>query len=132
MMGIILRWAANTAAILIAAHLLKGLQVSGIKGAIVAAAILGLFNALVRPVLLLLTLPLNILTLGLFTLIINGSLLYLVSKVTHGLFVQGFWSAVWGALIISLISSFLSWVIDKREFIPRFPRWSAGPPYFLP
>lgn len=112
MKGIILRWAANTAAILIAAHIIRGLEVSGIKGAILAAAILGIFNALVRPVLLLLTLPLNILTLGLFTLIINGFLLYLVSKVTPGLFLQGFWSAVGGALIISLISSLLTWLID--------------------
>jgi len=112
MQGIVLRWAANTAAILIAAHLLKGLQVSGIKGAIVAAAILGILNALIRPLLLLLTLPLNILTLGLFTLVINGFLLYLVSKVTPDLIVRGFWSAILGSLIISLISGLLTWLID--------------------
>lgn len=112
MKGIILRWAANTAAILIAAHVIRGLEVSGIKGAILAAAILGVFNALIRPLLLLLTLPLNILTLGLFTLIINGFLLYLVSKVTPDLIVHGFWSAVLGSLIISLISSLLTWLID--------------------
>jgi len=97
---------------LIAAHVIRGLEVSGIKGAILAAAILGVFNALIRPLLLLLTLPLNILTLGLFTLIINGFLLYLVSKVTPDLIVHGFWSAVLGSLIISLISSLLTWLID--------------------
>ena len=112
MKGIVLRWAVNTAAILIAAHLLQGMEVRGIKGAILAAAILGIFNALIRPILLVLTLPLNIMTLGLFTLVINGSLLCLVSKVTPDLVVHGFWSAVWGSLIISLISALITWLID--------------------
>jgi putative membrane protein len=110
--GIFLRWAANTAAIWIAAQLIPGIEVRGLKGAIVAAAVLGILNALIRPLLLLLTLPLTVLTLGLSTLLINGLLLILTSKITSGLLVQGFWPAVWGALVISLLSSLLSWFLD--------------------
>lgn len=112
MKGIILRWLANAVAIFITAHLIQGLEVNGIKGAIVAAAILGIFNALIRPLLLLLTLPLNILTLGLFTLIVNGFLLFLVSKVTPQLIVQGFWPAAVGAMLISILSGLINWIID--------------------
>jgi len=109
--GILLRWAANAVAIFITAHFIKGLEVSGIKGAIIAAAILGIFNALIRPLLLFLTLPFNLLTLGLFTLIINGFLLFLVSKVTPELTIHGFWPAVLGALIISFLSGLINWLI---------------------
>lgn len=112
MKGILLRWLANTVAILATAYLLKGLEVSGLKGAIIAAAILGILNALVRPLLLLLTLPLNILTLGLFTLIVNGFLLLLVSKMTCSLVVHGFWWAVLGAILISLLSGLINWAIE--------------------
>ncbi len=112
MKGLILRWAANTVAIFITAHFVKGLQVSGLKGAIVAAAILGIFNAVIRPLLLLFTLPLNILTLGLFTLVVNGFILFLVSRVTSTLTLQGFWAAVGGALIISFLSALINWFID--------------------
>jgi putative membrane protein len=112
MKGILLRWLANTVAILTTAYLLKGLEVSGLKGAIIAAALWGILNALLRPLLLLLTLPLNILTLGLFTLIVNGFLLFLVSQMTSSLMVHGFWWAVGGAILISLLSGLINWAIE--------------------
>ena len=84
--------------------MLEGIQVSGYLSAIFAAAMLGILNALFRPILILLTLPINILTLGLFTFIINALMLKMASAVITGFDVQGFWSAVLGALIISVIS----------------------------
>jgi len=109
MRGVLLRWLILTAAVLAASWLLDGIRVSGIFPAILAAALLGIFNAVLRPLLILLTLPLTILTLGLFTFVINALLLLLVSAVIPGFDVLGFWTAVVGALIIGVTS----WLINR-------------------
>ncbi len=129
MQGILIRWLALTLAILLCAYLIDGIHLSGFFSAIGAAAFLGILNALFRPLLILVTLPINILTLGLFTFVINAILLLMVSGVVSGLQIQGFWSALGGALIISVISWLLSsFVSDKGrleyiELKKRGDRW---------
>ena len=114
MRGIALRWLTLTGAILVASYLMDGIHVSGFMSALGAAAILGILNAFFRPIALILTLPINILTLGLFTFVINAVMLKMASGVIDGFDVQGFWPAVFGALIISLVSWGLNIFISER------------------
>ncbi len=114
MKGLFIRWLILTAAIYLAARFIDGIEVHGFVPALLAAAALGVLNALLRPVLIILTLPLNILTLGLFTFVINALLLKLASGVISGFEVHGFWPALFGALIISLVSWLLSSFISDR------------------
>ncbi|MDQ1278627.1 MAG: putative rane protein [Thermodesulfobacteriota bacterium] len=104
MRGLIVRWLILTIAILSAAYFIQGIYVSSFAAAFFAAAVLGVLNALFKPVLILLTLPINILTLGLFTFIINAALLKLTAALNPGFYLQGFWSAVLGALVISIVN----------------------------
>lgn len=104
MNGILIRWLFTTLALLLTSYLVEGIQVKGFFSALLAAAFLGILNAIIRPVLILLTLPINILTLGLFTFVINALLLMMVSGVVSGFNVTGFWAGFWGALVMSLIS----------------------------
>ncbi len=108
MKGIAIRWLTLTLAILLAAYLLDGIRISGFGAALAAAAMLGILNAFFRPIALILTLPINILTLGLFTFVINAVMLKMASGVVGGFEVAGFWSAVFGSLVISLVSWLLS------------------------
>ena len=114
MRGIGFRWLTLTAAILLASYMLNGIQVSGFFSALGAAAILGILNAFFRPIALLLTLPINVLTLGLFTFVINAVMLKMASGVISGFDIQGFWPALFGALIISLASWLLNMFINDR------------------
>jgi len=109
-----LRWLLLTAAIIITSYLVRGIYVAGFFSALFAAAVLGILNALLRPVLIVLTLPINILTMGLFTFVINAFLLEMASGVVPGFYVRGFWSAVFGSIIISLVSWLLSSFINER------------------
>jgi putative membrane protein len=104
MRGLIVRWLILTIAILSAAYFIQGIYVSSFAAAFFAAAVLGVLNALFKPVLILLTLPINILTLGLFTFIINAALLKLTAALIPGFHLQGFWPAVLGALVISIVN----------------------------
>lgn len=114
MNGIFVRWLILTIAIFVTSYLLDGIQVSSFFSAFFAAAILGVLNAFFRPFLLIITLPINILTLGFFTFVINAILLMMASGVISGFEVAGFWSAVFGSLFISLISWFITSFIDER------------------
>ena len=114
MNGIFIRWLTLTGAIIVTAYLLDGIQVSGFLSAFFAAAMLGILNALFRPILILLTLPINILTLGFFTFVINALMLKMASAVIAGFDVFGFWSAIFGSLIISTISWLLNSFINER------------------
>jgi putative membrane protein len=111
MNGIVLRWLTLTAAILLTAYLMSGIQVTSFFSALGAAAILGILNAFFRPIALVITLPINVLTFGLFTFIINAVMLKMASGVIGGFHVEGFWTAVFGALLISLISFALNTLI---------------------
>jgi len=114
MNGLLLRWLISTVSIIITAFLLDGLHVSGFFSAFFAAAILGILNAFLRPVLFILTLPINIMSLGLFTFVINAMLLMMVSGVIPGFHVAGFWSALFGALLISIVSWLLTSLINEQ------------------
>jgi putative membrane protein len=98
------RWVVTTLAVLVATYLVKGITYDSVLALFVAALVLGILNALVRPVMLLLSLPLLIVSLGLFILVINGALLYLVGKLVAGFHVASFGAAFWGALVISVVS----------------------------
>lgn len=113
MRGLIIRWLINAAALGITSWIIKGIQVKGLSSLLMAALVLGLLNAFVRPVLLFFAFPLNLLTLGLFTFVINAFLLLLVSRVVEGFEINTFWSAFIGAILLSLISLFLSLFIGE-------------------
>lgn len=114
MNGIIVRWLTLTGAIIVTSYLLDGIQVSGFFSALSAAAILGILNAFFRPIALLLTLPINIMSLGLFTFVINAVMLKMASGVIPGFDVYGFWPAVFGSLLISLVSWLLNSFINEQ------------------
>jgi putative membrane protein len=113
-MGFLIRLGLNALALLIVSTVIPGIEVQGVLPALAAAFFLGLANAVVRPIILLLTLPLTILTLGLFIPLINAFLLKLVSLMIQGFEVHGFWSAVFGALLLSLVSGLLNFFINDR------------------
>ena len=114
MPGILLRWLTTTAAIVATAYLLDGIQVSSFFTAVIAAAVLGILNAFLRPIALLLTLPINILSLGLFTFVINAIMLKIASGIIPGFDVYGFWAAVFGSFLISVISWLLNAFISEQ------------------
>ncbi len=113
-MGFLIRLVLNALALLLVSTVIPGIEVRGVLPALAAAFFLGMVNAVVRPVILILTLPLTILTLGLFIPLLNAALLKLVSLMIRGFEVHGFWSAVFGAILISLISGFLNLLINDR------------------
>jgi putative membrane protein len=94
--------------------MIDGIRVTGVFSAIFAAAALGILNAFFRPIALILTLPINILSLGLFTFIVNAVMLKMASGIIPGFDVQGFWAAVWGAFLISVVSWLLNAFIGGR------------------
>jgi len=113
-MHLLARLVINIIAILIISYLFpRVIRVEGVWAALIAAFVLGIINALLRPVLVLLTLPVTVLTLGLFLLVINGLMLLLVAALVPGFRVNGFWGAVLGSVLISIVSWMLSW------FLPR-------------
>ena len=114
MSGIFIRWLTSTGAIIFTSYLLNGIHVDGFLTAFLAAAMLGILNALFRPIALLVTLPINILTLGFFTFVINALMLKMASGVIPGFNVQGFWSAILGSLMISTISWLFNSFVDNR------------------
>ena len=114
MSGLFIRWLILTVAIMVSAYLFPGIEVGGFGSALFAALVLGILNAFFRPILIILTLPINILSLGLFTFVINAFLLMMVSGVIQGFEVHGFWSAVFGSLIISLVNYLLNSFINER------------------
>jgi putative membrane protein len=117
-------WVINTLAVLVAAFLLPGISYVEWPDLLLASLILGLLNAFVRPLILLLALPLLIVTLGLFMLVINALLLLLVSHIVHGFDVDGFWSAVLGSLIISFVSLVLNTLTGSGKSRVQFRRFN--------
>ena len=113
-MGLLVRWLVLTAAIVIASYLISGIEISGFFSAFFAAAILGILNIFFRPILFILTLPINLLTFGLFTFVINALLLKMASGVIEGFQVHGFWSAIFGALVISVVNWLLNSFINEQ------------------
>ena len=108
MIRLLVVWLINAVALIAVAYLMPGIAVSSFGAALVAALVLGLVNAVVRPLLVLLTLPVTILTLGLFIFVLNGLLFWMVGSWLQGFEVAGFWPAVFGAIVFSIISWALS------------------------
>lgn len=106
-MRLIANWVLNALALFLVSRIIPGIQLSGFGAALVAVIIISLVNALIRPILLLLTLPINILTLGLFTFVLNAFMLMLAGSVTPGFHVDGFGSALIGSVLLSLVSTIL-------------------------
>jgi putative membrane protein len=98
------RWLITTVAVLVAANVVRGIHYDSMVGLLVASLLLGILNAFVRPVMLLISLPLLLFSLGLFVLFINAFLLYIVGQVVRSFHVDGFWSAFWGSLVISVVA----------------------------
>ncbi|PLC54475.1 hypothetical protein CR155_06770 [Pollutimonas nitritireducens] len=107
-MELILVWILNAVALLVVAYLLPGITVASFGSALIAALVLGLLNTLVKPLLILLTLPITIVTLGLFLLVLNALVFWFAGSVLKGFQVSGFWWALLGALIYSVVSGLLS------------------------
>ena len=120
---ILAKWLILTAAVFAAAYLLENIRVSGFLSAFFAAAAIGLLNLVFRPVLLILTLPINIMTLGLFTFIINALMLKIASAITPGFDVYGFWTTIFGSIIISIVS----WILSSLLNDARRPGQGPGP-----
>ncbi len=126
-MGFLVRLIANALAILAAAYILPGIEVSGGLALIAAALVLALINAVVRPVLLFLTLPFTLVTLGLFIFLLNAFCLWLTSVLVKGFDVQGFWSAVLGAMIVSLVSWLVTILLSDRGQVVVITRRERAP-----
>lgn len=114
-MRLLFTWLINAIALLAVPYLMHSVSVTGIGTALIAALVLGLINTLIRPLLLLLTLPVTMLSLGLFIFIINGFLFWLVAQWVDGFHVDSFWSAIGGALLYSVISWALSTLLLKNN-----------------
>ncbi len=104
------RWLITTVAVMVAANVIPGIEYDGLPSLLVASLLLGVFNAVLRPLLLLLSFPLIVLTLGLFSLVINALLLYFVGQLVKPFHVDNFWAAFLGALVISLVTLVLNTV----------------------
>lgn len=123
-MGFVVRVLVNALAIWLATQIVPGITVRSATTIAVAALVLGLINALVRPLLLVLTLPLTLVTLGLFLFVLNAVCLWLTSVIVPGFHVRGFWSAFWGALIVSVLSWAMNgFVSDRGRVVVISKRW---------
>jgi putative membrane protein len=113
MRGLVIRWLVSAAALYLTSQIVRGIQIDGVFPLLFAAVTIGILNAVVRPFVLLLTLPLNVLTLGLFTLVVNAGMLWMASKVVVGFSVHGFWSALGGWLLMSFFTFLINLLIGS-------------------
>lgn len=120
------RWVINTLAVFVATYIVPGLRCDNFTTLLVTAFLLGVLNAFLRPLLLLLALPLVIVTFGLFFFFINALLLYLVGSVVKGFHVDSFWTAFWGALVITIMTLFLNALTRTGGLSVKVHR--GGPP----
>lgn len=112
-MRLLLRWLLSALALLAITYIVKGIVVSNFYAALVAALVLGLVNALIRPIIVVLTLPFNVITLGLFTLVINALMFWFASTLVKGFNVGGFWPAFFGAILMWVFNWFIASILKK-------------------
>lgn len=115
MMALLLRWVLNAAALLLVDFLYPGVTIESFFAALMAALVLGLVNAIVRPILVVLTLPVTVLTLGLFIFVINALLFWFVAGILDGFHVAGFWAALLGSILYSIIATLVGWLVVGRR-----------------
>jgi putative membrane protein len=126
----LLHWAITAFALWVASHVFKGLRFDSTGALVVAALLLGLANAVVRPLLVVLTLPLTLLTFGLFLLVINALVLMLVGKLVSGFHIDGFWTAFWASIFMALLSLVLgSFVLGGSPQFTVQPVPATGSPW---
>lgn len=113
MRGLVIRWLVSALALWLTSQIVRGVEIHGLFPLLFAAVTIGILNAVVRPFILLLTLPLNVLTLGLFTLVVNAAMLKLAAEVVKGFEVHGFWSAIGGWLLMSLFTFCINLLIGE-------------------
>jgi len=114
MLMLLARWIVNAAALLLVAYLYPGVAVTSFFAALIAALVLGIVNAVIRPILVLLTLPVTLVTLGLFIFVINALLFWFVANVVQGFAVSGFWAAMVGSILYSVITMITSWLLFTK------------------
>ena len=114
-MRILIVWLINAAALFLLPYVFPWVTIDSVQTALIAALVLGLINALIRPILVILTLPVTVLTLGLFIFVINGLLFWAVASFVSGFHVGGFWSAMFGAIVYSIISFLLASLLLKKQ-----------------
>lgn len=114
MKGFLVRWFVNALALVVVVYTIRGIEVESLFATVVAALILGVVNTFFRPLIIILTFPVSIATFGGFILVINGFLLWMVSKIVKGFTIHTFWAAFWGALVFSLVSYLLNLWINQQ------------------
>ena len=107
-MKFFIRWLISAITFIIVAYLFASFQFDSFTAVLIAAIVLGIINAIIRPIVLILTLPINIVTLGLFTLVINAFMLWIVHLIVPGFEIAGFWAAIWGGIIFWIVNWFIS------------------------
>lgn len=112
--GLIFRWIVNALGLLLVSWMFDGIWVKNIGWAFVAAIFLGVFNAIIRPLIIVLTLPVTFLTMGLFILVVNGLMLWLTGWLLAGFEVHGFWAAIGGSVVLSVISMAANSLVGER------------------
>lgn len=125
--GIIFRWVVSALGLLFVSWLFDGIHVDGVGWAFIAAIFLGVFNALVRPILIILTLPITVFTMGFFILVINALMLWLTGSLLAGFHVEGFWSALGGAVILSAISLAANSLVSDQGRVGTTIEMHRGP-----
>ncbi len=113
-MVFLIRWAVNTISLGVAVIIVKGVVVKGIFSLVVASLVIGFLNASLKPVMLILTLPLNLLTMGMFTLFINTIMILIAAEIVRGFYVTNFWAAFTASILMSIVSFLLSVFIVRR------------------
>ncbi|TLY34725.1 MAG: phage holin family protein [Nitrospirae bacterium] len=116
-MGLLTRVLVNALAIFLVANLVPGIEIHGVVSVLAAGLVLGAINAVVRPILLILTFPFTLVTLGLFIFVLNAFCFWLTSVFVRGFEVSGFWSALFGALLVSLVSWVLTAFVSDRGHV---------------
>lgn len=114
MLYIIVRWIINAVLLMIIPYFVGGFEVANFYVALISALVLAFINAIIRPVLIILTLPINILTLGLFTLVLNALIFWFIASFVRGFSVTGFWPAFWAALVYSIFSMILNYFVNQK------------------
>jgi putative membrane protein len=115
MKTLLMKWAINTIALLVVVNVVSGIGVERWQTLLVGALVIGLLNAFLRPVLFFLTLPVTVVTLGLFTLVLNGLIFYLAAWLVKGFYVTGFWSSFVAALVFSVVSFLLNMLMGSER-----------------
>ena len=128
MKGLLIRFVVTGVAVLLAAEIVPGIRMESVSAGVAAVIVFSLLNAVVRPVLYLLSLPLIIVTLGLFIIVINAVMLQFVAWMVKGFVVEGFWPSVWGALLISIVSTLLNVLVSDQGHMEVAVHRNRRPP----